>query len=130
MAVIETPKLSNLISRKIWVVEKSPKKKYLSKKKVSSIVFSNSFAKIVTFTKFLLKKWISVISSLKFNLNDHRENSLQFTVWINATFFPSNQFIVKFFSKTLIWQNFCGKQEIHCHGMQFLFVKSIFKVLT
>ena len=25
------------------------------------------------------------------------------------TFFPSNQFIVKFFSKTLIWRNFCGK---------------------
>ena len=27
----------------------------------------------------------------------------------HANFFPSNQFIVKFFSKTLIWRNFCEK---------------------
>ena len=45
---------------------------------------------------------------------------LWFSVWINAThsvekrkihchtnFFPSNQFIVKLFSKRLIWRNFC-----------------------
>ena len=36
------------------------------------------------------------------------------TVWKNGKFtamqfFPSNQFIVKFFSKTLIWRNFCEK---------------------
>ena len=27
----------------------------------------------------------------------------------HAKFFPSNQFIVKFFSKMLIWRNFCEK---------------------
>ena len=28
---------------------------------------------------------------------------------LHAGFFPSNQFIVKFFYKTLIWRNFCEK---------------------
>ena len=75
------------------------------------------------------------ITKLFFGIFSWKEIKKTNEKFIDATqfFFPLNQFIVKFFSKTLIWRNFCEKtmavkfrdfhcvkkREIHCHTNYF-----------
>ena len=59
------------------------------------------------YIKFSMKMWFHGIFAnyciIAFPQCGKTRNSLP------RNFFPSNQFIVKFFSKTLIWRNFCEK---------------------
>ena len=59
--------------------------------------FGKNFVKTTFSLKKLLKNWFDEIFLGERNALPH------------ASFFPSNQFIVKFFAKSLIWRNFCGK---------------------
>ena len=61
------------------------------------------FGEIVDFTWFLV--W-NCHACMQYFFDTVWKNE-KFTV--TQIFFPSNQFIVKFFSKTLIWRNFCEK---------------------
>ena len=90
----------------------------LSQKNSWNQLFSNFFSETVTFTKFLPKKRESKF--LKFS------QCYKITVWKNekftsTQFFPSNQFIAKFFRKTLIWRNFCDKTvAVKCHNFHIV----------
>ena len=75
------------------------------------IVFWKNSVKTVSLVKSLLYNWFHEIF-LKWYKNftnstlcivEKRESHC------HANIFPSNQFVVKFFSKTLIWRNFCEK---------------------
>ena len=52
------------------------------------IFVKNRVSKIISYPRHSVEKW---------------------EIHCHANFFTSNQFIVKFFSKTLIWRNFCDK---------------------
>ena len=74
----------------------------------TTVLFSNSlFSKTVTFMKFLPK-----MREREFPYFPHCVTATKF-------FFPSNQSILKFFSKTSIWRNFCD-------GARKNFVKSLY----
>ena len=77
----------------------------LKKYSVKSKLFSNFIRKSVTFTKFSRK--MCETKSQQHCLPKHSVEKRE--IHCHANFFPSNQFIAKFFSKTLIWRNFCEK---------------------
>ena len=95
-----------------------------------NLLFAKNIVKSTKVTLLeIISKWNICSHSKKFRENIFGNEKSRFneisakkvaccTVWksvkITATqiFFPSNQFIKKFFSETLIWRNFC--QNNHC----------------
>ena len=67
----------------------------------SNHLFGNFFTIKVAFKIFFSKMRESELP--------HHSSVEKREIHCHANFFPSNQFIVNFFSKTLIWRNFCGK---------------------
>ena len=78
--------------------------------------FHKKFAKVTCLTKEVTKELISRNFCRKSIRVNFRGFNTVFAAHYGKTrnslpcnFFPSNQFVVKFFSKTLIWRNFCEK---------------------